>query len=190
VSAVDAPPGVAFAGRAAGELCARPRARRLARAVLVYVVGAGAATLALAGRKLGAPMVELLLVAPLVTMSIAAIGFAVRSARLRIDRDGVRWGWDVIGFRMRRARLARARIFRDAVALTPRRGSTWYLSARDWQPFDDVGRAMRRAELPFERHDRRAPLTARLQGYGLVLDLMLLGTALAATLALATAALL
>jgi len=190
VSAVDAPPGIAFAGQAAGEFVAKPRARRLAARVFVFALAAGVTTLSLAARRLGAPLIELLLVAPLMCMSVAAVGYAVRSAHLRIDRDGVRWGWRWGGFRLGRDRLVRIDAYSDAVALKPRRGSTWYLSRRDWFHFDRVEPAMSRAELPVERHDRGAPIGARLQSYGVVLDGLLVLDGFAAALALVAALLL
>jgi hypothetical protein len=187
VSAIDAPPGIPFAGQAAGEFVARPRARRLARRVFVLVLVAGILTLVLAARRLYAPMVEFLLVAPLMCISIAGVGYAVRSAHLTIDRDGVRWGWSWAGFRLSRDRLAAIAAYEDAVALRPKRGSTWYLSRRDWDRFDRVLPAIDQAGIPFELHDRRAPLAARLQSYGAVLDGLLIADALGAMLALASA---
>ncbi len=187
MSAVDAPPGLAFAGQPSGEFVARPRARRLARRVLVAVVAAGVATLTLATRRLQTPLIELLLIAPLMCMSVAAVGYAVRSAHLRVDHDGIRWGWSWLGFRLSRERLTQVDAYRDAVALRPRRGSTWFLSARDWNHFDRVPDAIRRADIPMIAHDRRAPLGARLQSYGAVLDSLLVADALAAALALVAA---
>jgi hypothetical protein len=187
VSAVDAPPGVAFAGRAAGEFVARARSRRLARSVFLYVTGIGLATLAVASRRIHAPLIELVLVVPLVCMSVAAVGFAVRRARLSVDPDGVRWGWAIGGFRMHRDRMKEVCAYPDALALTPRRGSTWYLSRRDWDDFDDLRRSLGKARIPYQRSSDRAPLAARLQSYGLVLDLLLVVDALCATLALGVA---
>lgn len=187
MSAIDAPPGLPFAGRAAGEFVARPRARRLARRVFVLVIMAGVLTLILAGRRLHAPLIELLLVAPLMCISVGAVGYAVRSAHLRIDADGVRWGWGWAGFRLTRERLKRVEAYHDAVALKPTRGSTWYLSRRDWDRFERVIGAIDRAGIPFTLHDARAPLGARLQSYGAVLDGLLIADALAATLALISA---
>jgi hypothetical protein len=187
MSAVDAPPGVAFAGEAAGEFVALRRPHRLARRVFLLVCGLGVATIALAARRIYAPSAELLLVAPLVCMSIAGVGLAVRRARLRVDADGIRWGWRITGFRMGRERLSSVVAYRDAIAVLPRRGSAWYLSARDWDRFGDMVSALRRAKLPFEVRDTRAPLQARLQSYGAVLDLLLLLAAAGAMLALAAA---
>lgn len=187
MSAVDAPPGLAFAGEAAGEFVARRRPKRLARRVFWFVVVLGTATIAVIARKIYTPLAEVFLVAPLVCMSIAGVGYAVRRARLRIDPDGIRWGWAIAGFRMGMDRLEKVIAYRDAIAVTPRRGSTWYLSDRDWDRFDSVVVALRNAEIPFEVEDRRAPLAARLQSYGLVLDLLLVATAFGAILALAAA---
>ncbi len=190
MAAVDAPPGIAFAGAAAGEFVSRPRSRRLAQGVFYYVLVVGALTLALARRHIYAPAIELLLVTPMTCFSMAAIGYAVRLARLRVDSDGVRWGWRWGGFRMRRDRLKNVSAYRDAFAVTPTRGSTWYLSGRDWDHLERVPGALRRAKIPFSRHPRRAPLRARLQSYGIVLDLLLVADAVAVTLAMVLAALL
>lgn len=190
MAAVDAPPGVAFAGQAAGEFVARPRARRLARRMFFYVVAISAMTLLIAARRIYSPMVEFALVAPLMCVSIAAVGYAVRAARIRVDGAGVRWGWRWAGFRMRRERMKQVHSYADAFALTPQRGSTWYLSSRDWDHFERVPKALRRARIPFARHPGRAPLRARLQSYGIVLDVLLVVNALAMTLALGFAILL
>jgi hypothetical protein len=187
VSAVDAPPGVAFAGRAAGEFVARTRSQRLARRVFLYVTGAGLLTLAIGARRIHAPLIELVLIAPLVCMSVAGVGYAVRRARLLVDPDGVRWGWAIGGFRMHTDRMKEVRVYPDAVALTPKRGSTWYLSRRDWDDFDDLRRSLGKAGIPYQRSTGTAPLAARLQSYGIVLDLLLIADAVCATLALAVA---
>jgi hypothetical protein len=187
MSAIDAPPGLAFAGTAAGEFVARPGARRLARAVMMYVATCGTLTLVAVSRRFHAPMVELLVAVVPMCISVALLGWAVRSARVRVDPGGVRWGWRVIGFRLDRDRLIEVREYHDAVALEPRRGSTWYLSKRDWDRFDAMAAALHRARIPFSRHDHRAPLSARLQSYGVVLDVLLLIDAVAITLALVLA---
>jgi len=187
VSAVDAPPGVAFAGPAVGEFVARRRPRRLAGRVFGIVLVTSGLTVALASRRAPGIAAELLLAVPLICASVAAVGLAVRRARVRIDRDGVRWGWSEIGFRVRRDQLARIEVYRDAIAVRPRRGSTWYLSGYDWELFDRMAGALRRAGLPSEAHARRAPLGARLQSYGIVLDLLLVADAVASVFALGIA---
>src|SRR5690606_26761851 len=117
----------------------------------------------------------------LVCVSVAAVGLAVRRARLRVDADGIRWGWHVMGFRMRRDRLREVRAYSDAIAVTPRRGSTWYLTRRDWSSFERMVDALGSARLPLVRATGRAPFGARLQGYGLVLDGLLVANSLVAT---------
>lgn len=190
MSAVDAPPGIAFAGEAAGEFVSQPRSRRLAARVFGYVVVVAAATFVMATRRLHVPMIEFLLVAPLFFVSIAGVGYAVRKARIRVDRDGVRWGWSWGGFRMPPERIDSVLAYTDAYAFKPKRtsrwrpASTWYLSRRDWDRFDNVAAALRSSGMRYERFDHRAPIGARLQSYGIVLDLLLVFDALAATFAL------
>ncbi|HEU5058129.1 MAG TPA: hypothetical protein VFU21_16470 [Kofleriaceae bacterium] len=187
MSAVDAPPGIAFAGVAAGEFVARPRPRRLAARVMALVAVTGAITLAIGIRRAPAAGAELLLAAPLVCWSVAAVGYAVRRARLRIDHDGVRWGWTDVGFRVTRDRMRRIDLYRDGISVRQKRGSTWYLSGHDWDVFQRMPGVLRRAGLPVEAHERRAPIGARLQSYGIVLDLLLVADAAASVFALGVA---
>ena len=187
MSAVDAPPGIAFAGHAAGEFACRRRPRRLAGRVLFLVLLASVLTVVMAGRRMHGQTAELLMVVSLMCASVAGVGYAVRRARLRIDADGVRWGWSGIGFRVTRDDMAGIDVYRDAVAVRQRRGSTWFVSGRDWDRFEHVPAALRRAGLPLESHTRRAPLGARLQSYGTVLDLLLVSDAVASVFALGVA---
>lgn len=171
MSAVDAPPGLSYAGLAVGEFRSRPGPRRLSRIIFTSVCLLAGTTMAVASRRLHIPDVELVLVGPLTCIAIAAVGVAVRSARLRIETGGVRWGWEVAGFRLGRSRIRLITVYGDAVAVEPERGSTWFLSARDWQDFERLPRAFRKAGLEVEqRPETRAPLRARLQSYGRVLD--------------------
>ena len=178
------PPGLPLSDVPAGEFAATPSSHRLARRVFFFVIAAGIVTYIAASRRLHVPMIELLFVAPLACVSVAGVGFAVRRARLRIDFDGARWGWQLFGFRMKRTRIVRVAAYDDAVAFTPKRGSTWYVSHRDWHRFDEMVPALQAAGLPFEQHPERAPLAARLQSYGRVLDALLWADALAAGFAL------
>jgi len=188
VASVDSPPGIAFAGQPSGVFVARPRARKLANRTLFYVCFVGAITVALAFRRMHTPLTSaVFLVTPMMCFAVAGLGFAVRAAQLRVDSEGVRWGWRWGGFRMGRDRLRKVVSYSDAFALIPRRGSTWYVSQRDWDRFERVPQAMRKAKIPFTRHDSRAPILARLQSYGIVLDLLLAANALAATFALVAA---
>jgi hypothetical protein len=117
-----------------------------------------------------------------VLIVLALLVVAVRSARLGIDEDGVSWGWGGFSFAVKRDRIRVCRIYRDAAAVIMRRGSTWYLSGRDYTPFVDVVAALRRAGFPLEEHGRRAPIRARLQAYGVALDVLLVIACAGATL--------
>ena len=187
MSAVDAPPGIAFAGQAAGEFVCRRRPRRLAGRVLFLVLVANTITVLMAARRLHGQTTEMLLAMSLMCASVAVVGYAVRRARLRIDADGVRWGWSDFGFRVTPDEMTAIDVYRDAVAFRQRRRSTWYVSARDWDLFDRVPIALRRSGLRITAHERRAPLGARLQSYGTVLDLLLVADALASVFALGVA---
>jgi hypothetical protein len=108
-------------------------------------------------------------------LSVAVLGCLVRWARLRVDTDGVRWGFTTLGFRMRRDALALAKVYSDAIALVPKRGvTTWYLGRRDWEGFDELIAAFKRAGLTMTDEGRRAPLYGRLQVYGRALDALYL----------------
>lgn len=187
MSALDAPPGVDFAGPGPSEFAAPAPKQRLARRVFWWVVGAGALTAALAARHPHRPGSYVLITAPLFLASVAGLGWSVRSARIRVTGEAIRWGWSFLGFRLRKRRLRWVRAYDDAVALRPRRGSIWYLSATDWDRFADLPGAFERAGIPVESHPRAAPLWARLQSYGRFLDVLLLLTAAVAGLALAAA---
>jgi hypothetical protein len=173
-------------GPAAGEFRAPRRARQLASLAL-GLVGALSLWSFLQGmaRWRQTPLATeaaLSLILPCFFASVAFVGWAVRMGRLRIDADGVRWGFARLGFRMRLGDLRVARLYRDAVALVPRRGFAWYLSGRDWESWPLVPAAFRRAAIPVEAHDRRAPFLARMQGYGLTLDVILVLDIVAAVL--------
>jgi hypothetical protein len=174
-------------GLASNELEAPKRSRRLARAALIYTVLLGILTAIRVSRPevfiYHAVEAGVAVMLGGFAVGIALLGAFTRAARLRIDEEGVRWGYDHIGFQMRRPRLAVARLYEDAVALCPKRGTPWYLSSRDWQPWERMGRSLRVAGIPVEEHPRRAPLRARLQAYGVVLDLLLILAFLLATTA-------
>ena len=182
MSAVDVPPHRGLGGRAAGEFVARPGPRRLAGVSFVVCLALGAATLALASRR---PYEHAtLVVLPLMLVAIAGVGLAVRRARVTIGADGVRWGWSWLSVRMDVSRIVRVSLYDDAVALEPRRGSTWFLSARDWDRFASLARTVERAGLPAVHRGGKAPWRARLQSYGKVLDGLMVGAIVGAVLAL------
>ena len=113
---------------------------------------------------------------------LAALVAVIREARVSVDEDGVRWGWSGgVGFRLARRRIATALVYEDAVALKLGRGSTWYLSGRDYTPYRELVAALKRNGMPVVDAGRRAPLRARLQAYGVALDILLVVAILAVT---------
>ena len=171
MSVVDAPPGRDFAGPAVGEFRLRPGPKRLARAVFLMCLVDAAATFALAR---GMPSYAFgstgLFVLPLVCISIAGVGLAVRSAVVRIDAGGIQWGWGALGFRIGPSRIQALHYYPRGLAVVRKGGAPWYLARHDWERFDEVPKACEDAGLPVERRPGRAPLRAQMQAYGVVLD--------------------
>jgi hypothetical protein len=178
VTAIDAPPGQGLGGRPTGEFPARPGPRRLAGIAASWACVCAAITIPLA-RRGGADPASLV-VGALTCIAVTAVGLAVRRARIAVDPDGVRWGWASLGFRMTRARLVRAEVYTDGIALVSRTGP-WFLAARDWDRFDAMVRAVVRAGLPVAENAGRAPFRARVQAYGRFLDGLLVVAVLGAT---------
>jgi hypothetical protein len=180
MSALDLPPGIGLIGTPLGTFHAPHRARRVAQVSLATVVVLGAITWALVSRHPYRGSSSTQVVLPVAFSAFAGLGFVVRRARVAITRDGVRWGWTAFGFHQPAARITLAHIYDDGITLEARRGSWWFLAARDWDRFDVLVRYLRRAELPVRDHAGKAPLRARLQSYGRFLDLLLLGSVLGA----------
>jgi hypothetical protein len=180
MSVLDLPPGIGLAGTPLATFRAPVRARRLSLVAVVSVVALGAITWAFVAKNPWRWHATTQIVLPLALSAIALLGFAVRRATLAVTRDGVRWGWSMLGFTQEAARIVTAHVYRDGVTLEARRGSRWFLAARDWDRFDVLVRQLRRAELPVAEHARTAPLRARLQSYGRFLDALLVGAMLAA----------
>ncbi len=176
MSALDLPPGIGLVGTPLGIFHAPRRARRIARISLVLVIVLGAVTWALVSRHPYRRDASTQVVLPIAFAACAVLGFFVRRARVAITRDGVRWGWTAFGFHQPASRITTAHIYRDGIALEARRGSWWFIAARDWDRFDALVRHLRRAELPIRDHAGKAPLRARLQSYGRFLDVLLLGS--------------
>lgn len=177
MSAVDLPPGIGLAGTPLAVFRSPVRARRLAAFSIILVIGFGALAWYLALQRpwgFRGYSKQIQLVLPVALAAFSGIGIAVRSARLTISRDGVRWGWSGIGFTQESRRVVRASIYRDGVTLESKRGSWWFLAARDWDRFDALVRQLRRTDMPIAEHDHAAPLRARLQSYGRFLDAMLI----------------
>jgi hypothetical protein len=180
MAALDLPPGIGLVGTSLGSFRAPARVRRLASIALVVVIVLGAITWLLVARHPDRYSASTQIVLPVAFAAFAALGFAVRRARVAVTRDGVRWGWTALGFHQPASRIAVAHIYRDGVTLEAHRGSWWFIAARDWDRFDVLVRHLRRAELPLRDHVGAAPLRARLQSYGRFLDLLLLGSVVAA----------
>ena len=180
MSALDLPPGIGLVGTPLGTFHAPRRARRAAQISLIVVVVLGAVTWALVARHPYRGSASTQVVLPIAFAAFAGLGVVVRRARVTITRDGVRWGWTAFGFHQPAARIAVAHVYDDGITLEARRGSWWFIAARDWDRFDALVRQLRRTELPIRDHTGKAPLRARLQSYGRFLDLLLLGSALGA----------
>lgn len=180
MSAVDLPPGIGLRGTALAMFRAPVRARWLARIALILVIVLGGTTWGFVSRHPYHRHSSAQVVLPIAFTMLALLGFIVRSAKLEVTRDGVRWGWESLNFSQDSTRLKCAHVWRDGVTLESRRGGTWFLGARDWDRFDAMVRQLRRVELPFEDHPRKAPLRARMQSYGRFLDGLLVGAIVAA----------
>jgi len=182
MSALDLPPGIGLLGTPLGTFHAPRGARRLARISLIVVVVLGAITWGLVARHPYRRAASTQVVLPIAFAAFAALGFLVRRARVAITRDGVRWGWTSFGFHQPAARITTAHIYRDGITLEARRGSWWFIAARDWERFDALVRQLRRTDMAIADHARRAPLRARLQSYGRFLDGLLVASMLGAFL--------
>lgn len=180
MSVVDLPPGIGLAGTPLGTFRAPVRARRLATIALTITAALTAVTWAFVAREPYRWHASTQVVLPIAFTAITALGFLVRRASIAVSRDGVRWGWTTLGFTQEASRIVTAHVYRDGIALEAKRGSWWFLAARDWDRFDALVRQLRRAELPLREHEARAPLRARLQSYGRFLDALLVAAVLAA----------
>lgn len=176
MSAIDLPPGIGLSGTPLAVFHAPRASRRLAYVAIVVVIGFGALTWYLALQHPYRRGTSMQLVMPIAFATFSSIGIAVRSARLAISRDGVRWGWTSLGFTQQASRVVRASVYRDGVTLESKRGSWWFLASRDWDRFDALVRQLRRTEMPIAEHDGTAPYRARMQSYGRFLDIMLIGS--------------
>jgi hypothetical protein len=179
MSAVDLPPGIGLSGTTLAVFRAPQRARRLAALAIVVVIGFGALAWYLALQHPWRRGTSTQLVLPIALTAFAMIGLAVRSARLAVSRDGVRWGWTSLGFTQQASRVVRASVYRDGITLESKRGSWWFLAARDWDRFDALVRQLRRTDMAIAEHPIKAPYRARLQSYGRFLDLMLISSIVA-----------
>jgi hypothetical protein len=170
MSSIDLPPGIGLVGTPLATFHAPKSARRLASTALTSVIVLGALTWGFVYRHPYRWHASTQFVLPVMFGAIAMLGYLVRRARVAVTRDGVRWGWDSFGFTQEPSRLVTAHVYADGVAFQAKRGSWWFIAARDWDRFDAFVRQLRRAEMPITEHDGKAPLRARLQSYGRFLD--------------------
>jgi hypothetical protein len=170
MSAIDLPPGIGLVGTALGTFDAPKRSRRLAWMSVVIVVVLLAITWYFVSRHPWRRGASTQAVLPVAFLMFAGLALLVRTAHLAITRDGVRWGWASLGFTQPRSKIVFAHIYADGIALEAKRGSQWFLAARDWDRFEALVRQLRRAELPLKEHAGKAPFRQRLQSYGRFLD--------------------
>lgn len=186
MTAVDIPPVIGLVGTTRAAFRARPGGRRLALIATIFTAIAWGLTwwIVIAnGRQhhwVKSTTTAAYMVLPIAIFLFAGVGLAVRTARIWIDGGGVRWGWRGLHVRMEIERLDCAEIYADGVALAAKKGSRWFLAARDWDRFDVLAREIERAGMPIKTVAGRAPLRARLQSYGRVLDGMMIVTMLIA----------
>jgi hypothetical protein len=170
MAVVDLPPGIGLVGTPLGTFHAPRRARRLATVALVSMFAMAIVTWWFVSHHRYRWHASTQVVLPFSLLCVCTLGFLVRRATLAITRDGVRWGWTSLSFTQEAARIVTAHVYSDGVALEAKRGSQWFLGARDWDRFDGLVRQLRRAALPIQEHGIRAPFRMRRQSYGRALD--------------------
>lgn len=171
MSYLDAPFGFDPTGGPAGEVRAPKSVKAFARVVFAAASTLACVCVVLAMRRAGA--VDNLSIC-LGGWAACWLGFAVRHASARVDKAGVTWGWGNTRVRMKRERIKEIVLYSDALALVPQRGSTWFLSVRDWFPMKTFSAEIAEQGFDLQVLDRRAPLRARLQSYGRMLDVVMI----------------
>lgn len=179
MAVVDLPPGIGLVGTPLGTFHAPKSARRLSTISLVTVLAMAIMTWWFVSKHPYRWHSSTHVVLPFALLCMSSLGFLVRRATVAVTRDGVRWGWTSLSFTQEAARIVTAHVYTDGVALEAKRGSWWFLAARDWDRFDGLVRQLRRAALPLEEHGGRAPFRARRQSYGRFLDGLLVFAMLA-----------
>lgn len=180
MSVLDLPPGLGLVGTPLATFHAPARAKRLAWIGAILVAILLVVTWYLVSRQWWRRGASTMVVLPFALLLFTGLAVAIRTARVAITRDGIRWGWTSLGFTQAASRIVMAHIYRDGIAFRAKRGSTWFLAARDWDRFEVLVRQVRRAELPVTDHAGKAPLRQRLQSYGRVLDGLVVGSVIAA----------
>lgn len=180
MSVLDLPPGLGLVGTPLATFHAPKSSKRLAWIATIIVGVLLVVTWYLVSRQWWRRGSSTMVVLPVAFILFTGLAVAVRTARVAITRDGIRWGWTSLGFTQSASRIVMAHVYADGIALEAKRGSKWFLAARDWDRFDVLVRQVRRAELPVKDHEGNAPLRQRLQSYGRFLDALVVGSVIAA----------
>ena len=180
MSVLDLPPGLGLVGTPLATFHAPTRSKRLAWVATILVTILLVITWYLVSRQWWRRRASTMIVLPFAFLLFTGLAVAIRTARVAITRDGIRWGWTSLGFTQSASRIVMAHVYSDGIALEAKRGSKWFLAARDWDRFDVLVRQVRRAELPVRDHEGKAPLRQRLQSYGRFLDALVIGSVIAA----------
>jgi hypothetical protein len=188
VSVLDLPPGVGLLGTPLATFHAPKRAKRLAWGGTIVVAVLLVVTWYFVSQHGWRRGTSTMVILPVALLLFTGLAVAVRTARVAITRDGIRWGWTALSFTQSASRIVMAHIYTDGIAFQATRGSKWFLAARDWERFDVLVRQVRRAELPTTDHDGKAPFRQRLQSYGRVLDSLVVFSVIAAVAVVSWAA--
>lgn len=180
MSVLDLPPGIGLVGTPLATFHAPKRSKRLAWIATIMVAVLLIITWYFVSRHYWRRGASTMVVLPVAFLLFTALALAIRTARVAITRDGIRWGWTSLGFTQSASRIVTAHVYSDGIALEAKRGSKWFLAARDWDRFDVLVRQVRRAELPVKEYDGKAPFRQRMQSYGRFLDALLVGSVIAA----------
>ncbi len=180
MSVLDLPPGLGLVGTPLATFHAPTRSKRLAWVATILVTILLVITWYLVSRQWWRRSASTMIVLPFAFLLFTGLAVAIRTARVAITRDGIRWGWTSLGFTQSASRIVMAHVYSDGIALEAKRGSKWFLAARDWDRFDVLVRQVRRAELPVRDHEGKAPFRQRMQSYGRFLDALVIGSVIAA----------
>ena len=174
MSAVDSPPGLEFAGLPLNEFSSKKSSKVMAWVSMVIVCVLSALTIRWVFRYGSIHSGSLMMSGPLFCVLLAFFCVAVRSARIRVTDTKVAWVLGPFDLGIPLTRIKNVSVFNNAVAITPSRGGAWFLSAKDWGPVSALESAFHRAQIPFQRERRNAPLLSKLQSYGRALDIIVI----------------
>lgn len=182
---IDLPPGLNTLGLHAAQHESPPFTRKLSRIAVWLCFFCLLGLIVTTSRKYYRPGAEVFLVGVIACWLVSLVCWAVRKATLIIGSDGISWGWGQLRVKMKRARIQEVCYYDDAIALVPGKGSTWYLSQQDWLTFNDVEADLQQ-HWPNPSKGIKAPLRAKLQAYGITVNLLAVGSASVAILLFVT----